>query len=66
MTRLFSWARTYLVYLVIGICLAGGWYGMRAKQIMHTRARYTISYTHGTHRTLKSGRQLDYRFKVGD
>ena len=33
---------------------------------MHANAKYTIGYTHGTHWTLKSGRQVDYRFTVGD
>ncbi|GAA4027386.1 hypothetical protein GCM10022409_09220 [Hymenobacter glaciei] len=64
MSRFFTWARKYLVYLVIGICLAGGWYGMRAKQTMHTRARYTIGYITGGIYRPKSGKSYSYRFAV--
>jgi hypothetical protein len=54
----------YVTYLVIGICLAGGWYGLRAKQIMHTRPRYTIGYLTGSTYRPKSGRSYSYRYQV--
>jgi hypothetical protein len=64
MSRFLMWGRKYLVFLVIGICLAGGWYGMRAKQKMHTRARYTIGHLTGGIYRPKSGKSYGYRYRV--
>jgi hypothetical protein len=52
------------VWFVIGICLAGGWYGMRAKQAMHTRPRYTIGCLTGGIYRPKSGKSYSYYYRV--
>ncbi|PJJ59366.1 hypothetical protein CLV45_0783 [Hymenobacter chitinivorans DSM 11115] len=37
---------------------------MRAKQIMHTRSRFTIGYLTGGYYTPKSGKRYSYRYQV--
>ena len=65
-SRLLNWVGKHLVWFVVGICLAEGWYGLRAKQKMHTRAHFTIGYiTGGTYRP-KSGRSYSYYYRVKD
>jgi hypothetical protein len=54
----------YVAYFVIGICLAGGGYELRAKQAIHTRPRYTIGYLTGSSYRPKSGRSYSYRYQV--
>jgi hypothetical protein len=61
---LFTWVQKYLVYIVIGICLIGGWYAMRAKQVMHTRPRYTIGYLTGSIYRPNSGKSYSYSYQV--
>jgi hypothetical protein len=61
---LLVWMQKYLVYIVVVVCLLGGWYGMRAKQAMHTRPRYTIGYLTGGIYRPKSGKSYSYYYLV--
>lgn len=53
------------IFLFVAFVAMYFYYFQKADDV-HTRGKYTIGYTHGSHWTLKSGRQVDYHFSVDE